>query len=92
MDGASYEFLTRTGLAGDYNGSVRRSNLGYKREYLLQGGRSSDDLVVHWCLIDFFAQSDVLVFESVFRLLWIRDEYCDARHELPPNLGTLHAW
>src|SRR4029077_1889864 len=91
MDGARNKLLAGSGFAGDQNGSVRRSNLGYKREYLLQRGRSPDDLVEHCRLIAFFAQSDVLVFQSLFGLLWIRDDYCDASHELPPYLGTLHA-
>jgi hypothetical protein len=91
MDGARNKLLAGSGFAGDQNGSVRRSNLRHKREYFLQGARTPNDLVAHRSPIDFFAQSDVLVFQSLFGLLWIRDDYRDASHELPPNLGTLHA-
>src|SRR6266403_4520458 len=90
MDCTRNQFLARSGFAGDHNGSVCRSNLGYKRENPSQGGRSSDNSLEHRCPIDFFAQSDVLVLGPLSRLLWIRDDYCDASHELPPNLGTLH--
>src|SRR6266446_5948288 len=90
MDRTRNKFLARAGLPGDQHAGVCGSNLRHKREYFLQGARTPDDLVAHCRLIAFFAQSDVLVFQSLFGLLWIRDDYCDASHELPPNLGTLH--
>src|SRR6266481_9595869 len=91
MDGARNKLLACPGFARDQNGGVCGSNLRNKREYFLQGARTPDDLVAHRSLIDFFGQGDVLVFQSLFGLLWIRDDYCDASHELLPNLGTLHA-
>jgi hypothetical protein len=36
--------------------------------------------------VDSISQSQVLVLESLLRLLWISDEYCRASHELPPDL------
>src|SRR5882762_1589544 len=90
MDRARNKFLACSGFAGDENAGVSRSDLGHEGKYPLQGGRRSDDLLAHCCSIDFFAQGDALVFESLFRLLWIRDEYCHASHELPPDLESLH--
>src|SRR5712671_5930063 len=91
MDRTRNKFLSRSGLPGDQHGGVCGSNLRHKREYFLQGARTPDDLVAHRSLIDFFGRGDALVFESLFGLLWIRHHYRDASHELPPNLGTLHA-
>src|SRR5258708_22656401 len=90
MDGARNKLLACPGFARDQNGGVCGSNLRNKREYSLQGARTPDDLVAHRSLIDFFGQGDALVFESLFRLLWIRNEYCPASHELPPDLESLH--
>src|SRR6266446_7069836 len=90
MDRTRNKFLARAGLPGDQHAGVCGSNLRHKREYFLQGARTPDDLVAHCRLIAFFAQSDVLVFQSLFGLLWIRDDYCDASHELPPDLESLH--
>src|SRR5712671_29159 len=90
MDRTRNKFLSRSGLPGDQHGGVCGSNLRHKREYSLQGARTPDDLVAHRSLIDFFGQGDALVFESLFRLLWIRHEYCPASHELPPDLESLH--
>src|SRR6266404_4520359 len=90
MDRTRNKFLARSGLPGDQHGGVCGSNLRHKREYFLQGARTPDDLVAHRSLIDFFGQGDALVFESLFGLLWIRDDYCDASHELPPDLESLH--
>src|SRR6266852_3656499 len=90
MDRTRNKFLACPGFARDQNAGVCGSNLRHKREYFLQGATTPDDLVAHRSLIDFFGQGDALVFESFFGLLWIRDDYCDASHELPPNLGTLH--
>ncbi len=84
VDGAGHKFFARPGFACDQNTGVRGSDLGYKREYSLQRGRGSDDLVAHRCLIDLLAQSDVLMFGSLLRVLWIRDAYSDASHEVPP--------
>src|ERR1700693_4984800 len=83
MNSARNKLLACPGFARDQNGGVCGSNLGYEREYLLQRGRSPADLVEHCRLIDFFAPSDVLVFESLFRLLWIRHAYREASHILP---------
>src|SRR5712691_8617131 len=90
MDRTRSKFLACPGFARDQNGGVCGSNLRHMREYFLQGARTPDDLVAHRSLIDFFGQGDALVFESLFRLLWIRDEYCHASHELPPDLEALH--
>ena len=59
---------------------------------LLQGARTSDDLVAHRSLIDFFAQGDALVFESLFGLLWIRHDYRDAGHNLPHRSRNVARW
>src|SRR5882672_598600 len=88
MDRTRSKFLARSGLPGNQHGGVCGSNLRHKREYFLQGARTPDDLVAHQSLIDFFGQGDALVFQSLFRLLWIRDEYCQACHELPPDLES----
>src|ERR1700722_3872715 len=85
MDGARNKLLAGSGFSGDQNGSVRRSNLGYEREYFLQGARTPDDVVAHRSLIDFFGKGDALVFESLFRLFWIRDDHDGACHNLPPS-------
>src|SRR5690242_10319181 len=90
MDRARNKFLARSGLPGNQYGGVCGSNLRHKREYFLQGARTPDDLVAHQSLIDRFGQGDALVFEFLFRLLGIRDEYWHARHELPPDLESLH--
>ena len=66
VDGASDKFLARPGFSGDQNGGVRGSDLGYARKQRLQRGRSSDDLLEHRGLIDFFSQSNVLTLESLF--------------------------
>src|SRR5258707_406519 len=89
MDRTRNKFLARSGFPGDQHGGVCGSNLRHMREYFLQGARTSDDLVAHRSLIDFIGQGDALVFESLFRLLWIRHEYCPASHELPPDLESL---
>src|SRR5258707_9362937 len=73
VNGAGNKFLARPGFSGDQNGGVCGSNLGYTRKHRLQGGRRSDDLLEHRCLIDFFTQSDVLMLESLFSLLAILD-------------------
>src|ERR1700726_3319416 len=82
MDRTRNKFLTRSGLSGDQHGGVRGSNLRHKREYFLQGARSPDDPVAHRSVIDFFGEGDALVFESLFRLIWIRHDYRDASHNL----------
>ncbi len=92
MDRARNKFLACSGFAGDENTGVSRSDLGHEGKYPLQRGRSSDDLIEQRRLIDFFAQSDVLVFQFLFGLFWIRDDHNGACHNLPPNLGTLHAY
>src|SRR6266478_5719457 len=71
------------GFACDQNTGVCGSNLRHKREYFLQDARTPDDLVAHRSLIDFFGQGDALLFDSLFRLLWIRHDYRDASHNLP---------
>src|ERR1700723_1543310 len=91
MDRTRNKFLACPGFARDQNGGVCGSNLRHKREYFLQGARTPDDLVAHRSLIDFFGQGGALVFEPLFGLLWIRHDYRDASHNLPPDLGTLHA-
>ena len=83
MDRARNKFLACPGFARDQNGGVCGSNLRHKREYFLQGARTPDDLVAHRSLIDFFGQSDALLFESLFRLFWFRHDYRDASHNLP---------
>src|ERR1700730_8142 len=83
MDRTRNKFLACPGFARDQNGGVCRSNLRHKREYFLQGARAPDDLVAHRSLVDFFGQCDALVFESLFRLHWIRHDYRDASHNLP---------
>src|SRR5258705_2313877 len=90
MDRTRNKLLARSGLPGDQHGGVCGSNLRHMREYLWQGARTPDDLVAHRSFIDFSGQGDALVFESLFRLLWIRDKYCAASHELPPDLESLH--
>src|SRR6266851_595269 len=67
MDGAGHKFLTRSGFACDENRGVGGSDLGYTRKYCLQCGRSSDDVLEHRYLIDFFAQSNVLFIELIFQ-------------------------
>src|SRR6266403_2005827 len=76
------KFLASSGLPGDQHGDVCGSNLRHKKKYFLQGARTPDDLVAHRSLIDFFGQGDALVFEFLFGLLWIRDDFCPASHEL----------
>src|SRR6266446_3057907 len=83
MDRTRNKFLACPGFARDQNGGVCGSNLRHKREYFLQGARTPDDLVAYRSLIDFFGQGDALLFESLFRLLWIRHDYRDASHNLP---------
>ena len=73
VDRTSDQFFARPGFAGDQNSGVGGSDLGYTREHRSQGRRSADDLLEHRCLIDFFAQRDVLVLESLFSLLAILD-------------------
>src|SRR6266403_644238 len=90
MDRTRNKLLARSGFARDQDGGVCGSNLRHMREYFLQGARTPDDLVAHRSLIDFIRQGDALVFESLFRLLWIRGEYCPARHESPPDPESLH--
>src|SRR5580704_14205942 len=92
MDRTRNKFLACPGFARDQNGGVCGSNLRHKREYFLQGARTPDDLVAHRSLIDFFGQGDALVFESLFRLLWIRHDYRDASHNLPLIWNVVPCW
>src|ERR1700746_450663 len=41
-------------------------DLGNAREHRLQCGRSSNDLLKHRCLVDFFAESDVFLLQPLF--------------------------
>src|ERR1700745_3594239 len=91
MDRTRNKILACPGFARDQNGGVCGSNLKQMREYFLQGARTPNDLVTRRRTVDSISQSQVLVLESLLRLLWIRDDYCDASHELSPNLGMLHA-
>src|ERR1700747_504920 len=91
MDRTRNKFLACPGFARDQNSGVCGSNLRHMKEYFLQGARTPNDLVARRRTVDSISQSQVLVLESLLRLLWISDEYCRASHELPPHLGTLHA-
>ncbi len=73
VNGARNQFLSRPGLAGDQSAGVGRSYLGYARKYRLQCARRSDNLLEHRCLIDFFAQRDILVLQYLLSLLAILD-------------------
>src|SRR5258707_1554596 len=73
VNGARNQFLARPGLAGDQNAGVGRSYLGYARKYRLQYAGRSDNLLEHRCLIDFFAQRDILVLQYLLSLLAIFD-------------------
>src|SRR6266446_10408284 len=52
---------------------VGGSDLRYEGKHRLQGRRRSDDLLEHRCFIDFFAQRNILVLESLLSLLAILD-------------------
>src|SRR5208282_4011517 len=69
MDGAGDEFFTGPGFAGDENGGVGGSHFGYEGKHRLEGRRSTHDLLEHRGLVDFFAESHVLVLKSLFSLL-----------------------
>jgi hypothetical protein len=69
VNGAGNQLLARSGFAGNQNAGVGASDLGYARKHGLQDGRSSDDLLEHRCLIDFFAQRNVLVLELILQSL-----------------------
>ena len=69
MNGAGDKFLARPGFAGDQNAGVGGCDLGYARKHRLQDGRSSDDLLEHRCLNDFFPQRNVLVLELILQNL-----------------------
>src|SRR6266851_1224689 len=90
MDRTRNKFLACPSFARDQNGGVCGSNLRHMREYFLQGARTPNDLVAGRRTVDSISQSQVLVLESLLRLLWISDEYCRASHELPPDLESLH--
>src|SRR6266852_6167756 len=73
VDRASHKFLTGSRFAGDQNSGICGSNFGYARENRVQGWRNSHDLLEHRCPIDFLAQRNVLVLESLLSLLAILD-------------------
>src|ERR1700747_3907548 len=90
MDRTRNKFLACPGFARDQNSGVCGSNLRHMKEYFLQGARTPNDLVARRGTCVSISQSQVLVLESLLRLLWISDEYCRASHELPPDLESLH--
>src|SRR5258707_6155470 len=73
MDGSRNQVLPRDGIASDQNAGVGRSDLRYPRKHRLEGQGSAHDSLEHRCLIDFLAQRNVLVLESLFSLLAILD-------------------
>src|SRR6266478_3841877 len=82
VDGTGDQFLTRTRLTGNQNCRIGRRYLCYISKYCLQRRRGPDDLLEHRCVIDFFAQSNVLVLDSLFSLLAIFDI---GRRDIPAN-------
>ena len=73
MNGAGNQFLAGAGLPGDQNAGVGWSHLRYARKHCLQGRRRSDNFLEHGRRVDFVAQRNVLVVESLLRLLAIID-------------------
>src|ERR1700757_1078094 len=90
MDRTRNKSLACPGFARAQNCGVCGSNLRHMSEYFLQGARTPNDLVARRRTVNSVSQSQVLVLESLLRLLWISDEYCRASHELPPDLESLH--
>src|SRR5713101_8551135 len=80
VNGTRDQFFARPRFAGDQNGGICGSNFGYTSENRVKGGRNSHDLLKHRCPIDFFAQRNVLVLESLLSLLAILDI---ARRSIP---------
>jgi len=88
---ARNKFLARSGFAGDQNGCVCGSHRRHKREYFLQGRqnfRRSRRTIAPLSISSGRATLSCLSLSSDW--LWIRDDYCDASHELPPDLESLH--
>src|ERR1700733_203896 len=86
VNGAGNQFLARTGFTGNQDARVSPGDFGYTGEHPLQSGRSSDDLLEHRCLIDFFPQRNVLDLESLLSQLAILDI---SRGNIPTNDASL---
>src|SRR5580692_11374658 len=73
MEGASYQFLARSGFAQDQNGRIRWRNFCHLLQYLTHRFARTDDLLKHRETIDFFAQHNVLVLEALLSQFAILD-------------------
>ena len=62
------------------------ATLDTRESTVCRGARSSDDLLEHRCLVDFFAQRDVLVLEPLLGLLAILDI---GRGDIPTREASL---
>src|SRR5262249_61984410 len=66
VDRARDELLTRTGLASDQYGGVRRSHLRDVRQHRAQGWGGADDLLEHRGIVDLLTEDDVLPLQPIF--------------------------
>src|SRR6202041_2388059 len=83
MEGASYQFLARSGFAQDQNGRIRWRDFCHLLQHLTHRFARTDDLLKHRETIDFFAQHNVLVLEALLSQLAILDvcSRCIPAHE-----------
>src|ERR1700733_239341 len=73
MNGARHKFLAGTGFAGDQNAGIGWRDLGDAREHVSEWCRSSDDLLEHRRLVDFFAQRNIFFLEPLLGPLAVID-------------------
>src|ERR1700688_4892374 len=67
MYGASNQFFSGTGFAGDQHRGIGARHFHNVREHGLQGLRRAHNFLEHRDLLDIFAQSDVLFIELIFQ-------------------------
>src|SRR6202008_2083606 len=73
VDGPRNKLFTRSRLASYEDRRIAWRNFRDTREFSLQSWRGPNNLFKHRCLIDFFAQRNVLVLEPLLRLLALLD-------------------
>jgi hypothetical protein len=73
MECARNQFFTRSGLAEDENGRIRRRNFCHLLQHLAHGFARTDNFLKHREAINFLAQRNVLVLEALLSHLAILD-------------------
>src|ERR1700741_4764317 len=75
MDCACNELFARSRFARNEDRRITRRDFGDTRQYAFQSGRCSDNLFKHRGFIDFLAQRDVFMLQSLLGSFAIVDIY-----------------